>query len=599
MKLFKLLKTTIRGSALAFILANIFFVSLALFQVLDLLLQKELVDDVVNSSSLTTKTFIFVATILVLRFLILSGPIDNFFRGFVYNYLAAKIEQIYQRLFLYETYITKNEKYYNKEFNDKVEISRSNVYKVTMFVLDLITFIFEYITKILSVMLLVALFDASIILIVFIYAFIRILFEVFYNKKIRNMQIKASTDERITNYYKDLSTSREYAKELRVNKLNKKFIHEYSRHYDDAKIKIFRAGLFKQIVNGIFDILKYIMDYVIVFVLLYSVYNKSLSVGEFVMLYSALTTLTSTLVATVNKSSQLHRNYLGVKILLDFIDLDNAKKLNSKGRGKGSKSNFDTSDIKVENVSYRYENANSDALKDISLTIGKGETVSILGYNGSGKTTLSKILIGLLEPKSGKIYVNNVLVSDKNRFDNYDLFGITYQDFVRYSLSLKENIGFGSIDDIHDKELFREVLSDEGIEKVLGKLPNKENSYLGKEFTEDGVDLSGGEWQKIAIARAKFGNRPIMVMDEPTASIDPFEEERLINQFKDILRDKTAILISHRLSFARIADRIIMMDKGNIVEVGTHNELLAKDGLYKEIYELQKDLYTGGDQNEK
>jgi len=210
----------------------------------------------------------------------------------------------------------------------------------------------------------------------------------------------------------------------------------------------------------------------------------------------------------------------------------------------------------------------------------------LVGENGAGKTTLVKLLVRLYEPTEGRILL------DGHNLQEYDLdelraeIGIIFQDFLRYQMTTTENIAMGNIKEMDNKELIIKSAKLSLANGIIEKLPNKYDQMLGRKFNH-GVELSGGEWQKIALARAYMRNAQLMVLDEPTAALDARAEFEVFQRFSELTKDKTAMLISHRFSTVRMADRILVLEKGQILEIGSHEELLEKGGRYAELFQLQ------------
>ena len=248
-------------------------------------------------------------------------------------------------------------------------------------------------------------------------------------------------------------------------------------------------------------------------------------------------------------------------------------------------------EIIVDHVSYTYSNADRPAVRDISLKIKKGEIISILGYNGSGKTTLSKVINGLLHDYEGRVLFHDKDIRDMDAERYYQYFGNVYQDFAKYKMSFGENISVGDVEHLEDAARIAEVMHIVNLDDVMEGFANGTDTKLGKDLYADGADLSGGQWQRIAIARACMGSKEILIFDEPTAAIDPWEEENLLQNLRSILNGRTAVLLSHRIGFARLADRIYMMQEGQIVEQGSHEELLRMNGLYSQFFFAQQKLY--------
>jgi ABC-type multidrug transport system fused ATPase/permease subunit len=283
-------------------------------------------------------------------------------------------------------------------------------------------------------------------------------------------------------------------------------------------------------------------------------------------------------------------NFLGMKTETYEKEIRNYK-LVDNGLPYGD---FDT--LRVENVSYRYPNGKDDVVSNVSITVKKGQIVSILGYNGSGKTTLAKILCGTLKDYRGTVTINGHDINECNNEDYFRYFGVVFQDFTRYKTSLRNNIGFGNIKRIAESTAIEAAAQKAGLNGVIEKIDNGLEAMLGKDLYENGNDLSGGEWQRIALARAYMGETEILLLDEPTASIDPIEEQNLLDHLKSILNGKTAILISHRIGFARLSDLIYMMDGGTIVESGIHEELVSMHGMYSRFFLVQRNFFRGDEQ---
>ena len=188
---------------------------------------------------------------------------------------------------------------------------------------------------------------------------------------------------------------------------------------------------------------------------------------------------------------------------------------------------------------------------------------------------------------------NDYIILDVRTNEEYQkYFGFAFQDYGKFDLSIRENIGFGQIENIYNDDLINDAKNKANLGQIIEKMPNKLETYLGKEYDSSGQDLSGGQWQRIILARAYMGNPDILILDEPTASIDPIEEERMLKHLKNILNGKTAILVSHRISFAQLASKIIFMENGEIKEIGTHKDLIQKKGLYYNLYMIQNELYS-------
>lgn len=247
--------------------------------------------------------------------------------------------------------------------------------------------------------------------------------------------------------------------------------------------------------------------------------------------------------------------------------------------------------IEFCDVSFAYPGCDKQVLSHLSFHIKAGERVAIVGQNGEGKTTLIKLLLGLFQPNSGEILVGGVPLGDYSRAAREKMFAPVFQDFSKYDITLQENVGVGDISSIYDLDRLSTAMRKAKADGLVTKLPDGIHTLLGRNFT-DGVDLSGGEWQRVAIARAFMGNKPVMILDEPTSQLDPMAESEIYSDFATMVKDKTAIFITHRLGATTITDRILVMEHGMITQSGTHTELLQQSGLYAQMFGAQKQWYS-------
>ena len=325
------------------------------------------------------------------------------------------------------------------------------------------------------------------------------------------------------------------------------------------------------------------------FYLLWKMFHSNMTIGDFTLYFGAITGLGQWLSQIVTRIGNLTiANYLvdDYRNLIETKDHMNREKSSVNPNVKAA------CEIKFEDVSFQYEGTDRPILNHINLTIHKGEKLALVGNNGAGKTTLIKLACGLLPPKSGKIFFNGIDISEYNRDEYYKMISASFQNVCLLPMSIAMNVGYNNENSINREKLHKAVKL-AGLEEKLLSLPYGMDTELVPSVTEGGINLSGGETQKLMLARAIFKEAPLIVMDEPTAALDPIAEQEMYLKYNELTKNRTAIYISHRLSSTKFCDRIILLDHGIIVESGTHDELMNLSGKYKELYDVQSQYYKG------
>ncbi len=398
---------------------------------------------------------------------------------------------------------------------------------------------------------------------------------------------KRTSLERQSLYLSVLLSNDQFAKEVRLFGLGNLFSNRFlalRRQLYDETLQIILKKTFASLSAEVFA--EIISVGVFIFIA-YQTIQGNLKIGDLVLYQQALQRGEAALQSVLSGLSGLYEDNLFLNNLYEFLDLRPTVK--DPARPMAFPIPVE-SGIVMDRVSFQYLNTPRHALHDISLTVRPRETIALVGENGSGKTTLVKLLCRLYDPTSGRITVDGVDLKDFAIADLRQQTSVIFQDYAKYHFSARENIWLGNVQIPQDDRSIELAAKRSGAHEVIEKLPKGYDAVLGKLF-EYGEELSIGQWQKIALARAFLRDSQLIVLDEPTSAMDPRAEYEVFQKFRDLTQDQMAVIISHRLSTVKMADRIYMMSNGRIIEQGTHNELLFENGEYARLFEIQAQSY--------
>lgn len=330
--------------------------------------------------------------------------------------------------------------------------------------------------------------------------------------------------------------------------------------------------------------------------LIYLVLYKHMAIGNFVLYFGAVAGFSTWLSGIVKSVNSLNSISLDICDLRDYLEMKDKK---NREEGVALPTSYEVPcDIELKNLYYKYEGAEDYTIKDMNIHIKKGEKLALVGVNGAGKTTLVKLICGLYTPTKGEIYINGKKSSLYNRDEYYTLFSVVFQDLHLLPISIEKNIALRIEGNIDDEKVER-VLNMSGLMEKIKLLPKGKETLLVKSVYDEAIELSGGEMQKLMLSRALYKDAPIIILDEPTAALDPIAENEIYEKYNDLTKGHTSIFISHRLSSTRFCDRIVFLEAGSIIEEGNHDTLMNINGRYKEMYDMQSYYYkdsVGGEQ---
>ena len=480
------------------------------------------------------------------------------------------------------------------QFYDRLTQAKRNVNRIQSVVWGVPSFLQQFLSLSAVFGLLTILHPLAVVLLICA-TLPRIYYEGFTARRRFDMETEMMRNYRSSDYYGDLPTQREKIKEIRVFGLRQFLVDRFYKFRDTIVRAIIKLNVrFLKLDISINNL----PTIAIALVWAYAVYRTALgevTVGTLTMVVAAAQTAVSSLQGLISSGGNLFQNTLFITRFFELLDLD-PKSVKGSLEPPRSKSPARVPSpirrgLELRNVSFTYPGTTIEILKDVSFSIPVGTKLAIVGENGAGKTTLIKLLVRFYDPNSGSIEL------DRTDYRDYDLRDIranvsaVFQDFVRYQISASDNIGVGNVEHLANRDAIVEAAKKAGADEFVTKLPKGYETILGKTFDE-GVDLSGGEWQNLAIARAFMSDSQILFLDEPTAALDAFGEAALYERFARLTENKTVIFISHRFSTVRMADTIVVLEDGRVIEQGDHETLMKLDGKYRLMFSTQAARYA-------
>lgn len=398
----------------------------------------------------------------------------------------------------------------------------------------------------------------------------------------------ARTDRHL-NYVNRISRDFASAKDIRLYRLREYLMHMSQYFIGERKFWTQKMYFYYFCTDMISLVLSVSIEIGIFIYIIYSTLQGNISLTELVFFVFTVTEFSAYVSNVGSVIAECIQINVGVGDMREFLDIKNVAE-NSGGKPLPTDFPYE---IELQNVSYTYPESEKPTLKNINLKLKKGENLALVGVNGAGKTTLVKIICGLYKPTEGKVLVNGTDITEFNRDDYYKAVSAVFQDPRFLPCTVLENVSMLPSSE-SDREKFFDCIKKAGLYDKILSLAEKENTPLVKTVNENAVELSGGEVQRLLLARAIYKDAPVLVLDEPTAALDPIAENEIYLQYSEISKNRTSVYISHRLSSTRFCDRIVLLDNNEIAEVGTHDELISLGGKYAEMFNIQSKYYREG-----
>lgn len=393
-------------------------------------------------------------------------------------------------------------------------------------------------------------------------------------------------------YVNNISTNLSIGKDLRIYNMNDFIEEERLKATDDFLLLLKNAKKRSLFFNSLIKVISIFDELFLYGFMIYEVLYNEMSIANFTFMIASVRTLVNALNSLIRENAYITRCNLETVDYREFMSRDYNCDKQTEVLEDG------LVEIEFKNVYYSYYEQDGYTLEDISFKISKGEKIALVGYNGAGKTTLIKLLSGLYHPTKGQILINGIDIELIKREELSRIFSPVYQESINLCYSIAENMAMKHIDKINYEKVY-DILKIVELEKKVNELPQGVKTILTRNFDDFGIDLSGGETQKLSLGRAIYKNAPFFILDEPTSAMDALSEANMYENFNEITKDSSVIFISHRLASTKFCDKIILLEEGKIVETGTHNELMNLNGSYSKLFNMQAEYYKGGEENEE
>lgn len=550
-----------------------------IFPLITLILSQELINSIVRMDKVLRCTILLFVIYMVVSFF---GDIITEIKSYIQNKFQFLLQYKLNYFVMDKCCRLSLTDFESSEMYDKVEkITGEIMYKPYQMFLSIIELVTALITMSSSAVFLFV-WNPYVSMLLLVVPIISVLYYLKIGQQEFEIMWNRAKDERKTWYLGYILTHDFSFKEISVLNLKEYILNKYwniSKKFIGQNFKILNK---KTLFNIIYEFIMQCISFVIIGIAIISAYAGKILVGNVMSYIKSVSLVQSNSLSIMANIYNIYNTSLYMQMLFEFLDYSETKQDNNRTY----KIEESITSIQFKGVSFSYSNG-IKALNNIDLLLNKGEKIALVGPNGSGKSTLLKILVGLYDIEDGDILINGQSIKKIDLQDYYSKISVLFQDFVKYEFTLKENIGFGDINNLNCENKIFEILKRLDTDFLKDNNGNYDlNMQLGTWF-DDGRQLSQGQWQKIALGRAYYKDASLYILDEPNAALDTISEKRVFQSFFDMSDNKIGIFISHRLNATKMADKIIVMDRGNIVAVGKHDDLIKDCEVYQKLYEAE------------
>lgn len=547
---------------------------------------QKLVDDIIGAYSSKRGIEFFITSLLFVIGIYIFQAVEEPIENYAVFLIRQRINYSFDKRIANKLKDTEYAYFENSEDLDLINrvqgASGNNAVDLFVNVIDFLSGII----KIIGVFLLLITYSYIIAVIVIVIAIPIFWISSKYGKLIHDWYQKNSKSRRILRYLSSLFTDKNTSFEIKEYNFFPHLKSKWKTQFEDLRKKDFHVQMKAWKNTVISSFLLNVFEYATYAIMLIPTISDAITIGAFVGLSKAIASIEGLILWNFSAIfTFFSRNKEYWKEYNTLMNFDEVKK---SPIDKSQNFNIDCISIEFNDVYFRYANMEHDVLAGVTFKINSYELCGLVGINGAGKSTLTKLLLGLYRPNRGDIYINGKNTKEMSFNEQVSYFGVTYQDFIKYNLSVKDNIIIANQLENNENKI-KSCLNNLAFD--YSKLPNQNETIVGRLFG-NGIDISGGESQKLALARMLYSNAPFYIMDEPTASLDPISEVQLYKQIESVLSQKTALLITHRLGATVFCSKILVLSEGKIVEVGTFNELMERGGIYAQMYNEQRQWYN-------